>query len=239
MVLRLSLLAMLFIALVLVLVTQPASAQKQNPAADVEVLKDIVTGKGGEKAMHLTMYRLKAKQDKPMPAVVWIHGGGWMQGSYNDTQSRHLALAARGYVVASIEHRFSGEAVFPAAIEDCKLAVRPPARSCQGIQHRRGPRRHHRRLVGGPSRRAARHVWLDQGIGREGWLARPIEQSASRRGLCRHDRAHSLWVRQRQGHDDQIPRRPRHGQEGPGRVGQPAHARQQRFAPLPHHPWRQ
>ncbi len=124
MVLRLSLLAMLFIALVLVLVTQPASAQKQNPAADVEVLKDIVTGKGGEKAMHLTMYRLKAKQDKPMPAVVWIHGGGWMQGSYNDTQSRHLALAARGYVVASIEHRFSGEAVFPAAIEDCKLAVR-------------------------------------------------------------------------------------------------------------------
>jgi acetyl esterase/lipase len=56
--------------------------------------------------------------------VVWIHGGGWMQGSYNDTQSRHLALAARGYVVASIEHRFSGEAVFPAAIEDCKLAVR-------------------------------------------------------------------------------------------------------------------
>jgi acetyl esterase/lipase len=59
-----------------------------------------------------------------MPAVVWIHGGGWMQGSYNDTQSRHLALAARGYVVASIEHRFSGEAVFPAAIEDCKLAVR-------------------------------------------------------------------------------------------------------------------
>ena len=59
-----------------------------------------------------------------MPAVVWIHGGGWIQGSYNDTQSRHIALAARGYVVASIEHRFSGEAVFPAAIEDCKLAVR-------------------------------------------------------------------------------------------------------------------
>src|SRR5262245_14436208 len=121
MILRHALLAMLFLGLGLV--AQPASAQKKNPAADVEVLKDIVTGKGGNKPLHLTMYRPKAKQEKPMPAVVWIHGGGWMQGSYNDTQSRHVALAARGYVVASIEHRFSGEAVFPAAIEDCKLAV--------------------------------------------------------------------------------------------------------------------
>src|SRR3954451_5896236 len=122
MVIRLSLLAMLFMGLVLI--TEPAGAQKKNAAADIDVLKDIVTGKGGTKTLHLTMYRPKGKQDKPMPAVVWIHGGGWMQGSYNDTQSRHLALAARGYVVASIEHRFSGEAVFPAAIEDCKLAVR-------------------------------------------------------------------------------------------------------------------
>src|SRR4051794_11641643 len=113
MALRFSLLAMLL--MLLVLVTQPASAQKANPAGDAEALKDIVTGKGGNKTMHLTMYRPKAKQEKPMPAIVWIHGGGWMQGSYNDTQSRHLALVARGYVVASIEHRFSGEAVFPAA----------------------------------------------------------------------------------------------------------------------------
>jgi len=44
MVLRLSLLAMLFIGLVLV--AQPASAQKKNRAADIEILKDIVTGKG-------------------------------------------------------------------------------------------------------------------------------------------------------------------------------------------------
>ncbi len=65
------------------------------------------------------------------PAVVWIHGGGWAGGSpraalgpYPDWRVVLASLAARGYVVVGATYRFSGEAKFPAAIEDIKASVR-------------------------------------------------------------------------------------------------------------------
>jgi acetyl esterase/lipase len=65
------------------------------------------------------------------PAVVWIHGGGWAGGSpraalgpYPDWRVVLASLGARGYVVVGATYRFSGEAKFPAAIEDIKAGVR-------------------------------------------------------------------------------------------------------------------
>lgn len=56
------------------------------------------------------------------PLVLFIHGGGWRGGGRNgcrlDWVTRH------GYAVASIEYRFSQEALFPAQIHDCKGALR-------------------------------------------------------------------------------------------------------------------
>jgi acetyl esterase/lipase len=64
------------------------------------------------------------------PAIIWIHGGGWEIGdprsdwTYGDWTRVMAELAARGYVVAAVTYRFSGEAKFPAAIEDVKDAIR-------------------------------------------------------------------------------------------------------------------
>lgn len=57
---------------------------------------------------------------------VMIHGGGFILG---DSQSRQLRLMLRyfrdrGYACASINYRLADEAPFPAAIEDCKAAIR-------------------------------------------------------------------------------------------------------------------
>jgi acetyl esterase/lipase len=60
---------------------------------------------------------------KPTPAVLWVHGGGWERGAKNEN-SGALLLAAAGFVTASIDYRLSGEAPFPAALEDCKCAIR-------------------------------------------------------------------------------------------------------------------
>ncbi|WP_406695738.1 alpha/beta hydrolase [Singulisphaera sp. Ch08] len=57
-----------------------------------------------------------------LPLIVWIHGGGWRQGNKFPTGAANLAK--KGYVVASVEYRLSGEAQFPAQIEDCKAALR-------------------------------------------------------------------------------------------------------------------
>ena len=63
---------------------------------------------------------------EPRPAIVHIHGGGWYTGGKGGEQTFAMmkAFVDRGYVAVSIEYRLSDEAVFPAAVEDCKLAVR-------------------------------------------------------------------------------------------------------------------
>jgi len=58
----------------------------------------------------------------PMPAIIWIHGGSWESGDKFPSEVR--ALAQRGFLGVSINYRLSGEAAFPAAVEDCKSAVR-------------------------------------------------------------------------------------------------------------------
>lgn len=62
--------------------------------------------------------------------VVFIHGGAWRSrtsrdgGAFRDFPSVLASVAARGYVVASVNYRFYGEARFPAAIQDVALAIR-------------------------------------------------------------------------------------------------------------------
>jgi acetyl esterase/lipase len=61
----------------------------------------------------------------PFPLIVWIHGGGWVSGDKAlGAQSHQVRQTSRGYVVASVNYRLSGQAKFPAQIHDCKAAIR-------------------------------------------------------------------------------------------------------------------
>ena len=79
--------------------------------------------------LHLDLYR-QAGATALRPLVVFVHGGGWAHanpragGSFVDFPAVLANLAERGYVVASIEYRFSGEAPFPAQLEDLQAAIR-------------------------------------------------------------------------------------------------------------------
>lgn len=70
------------------------------------------------------------KDGKTYPVIVYIHGGGWMGGgprrsaAFQDWPKVLASIAAKGYVVASVGYRFSGEAPFPAAVKDVKSAIR-------------------------------------------------------------------------------------------------------------------
>jgi acetyl esterase/lipase len=83
----------------------------------------------GYRALTLDLYRPKA-DGEPKPLVVWVHGGGWNRGDARTSGAfadwpRVLAeLAGRGFVVASVNYRLSGEAKFPAQIQDVKAAIR-------------------------------------------------------------------------------------------------------------------
>jgi|WetSurMetagenome_2_1015567.scaffolds.fasta_scaffold15017_5 acetyl esterase/lipase len=106
--------------LVLLLVMAAASVPASQPASG-KVLKNLSYGKGDSKAQVLDLY-LPEKSDGPAPVIVFVHGGGWEGGSKDSCLGRDMT--ARGYALASVEYRFSKEAVMPAQIFDCKGAVR-------------------------------------------------------------------------------------------------------------------
>ncbi len=63
--------------------------------------------------------------DGPFPTIVFFHGGAFWGGAKNDFQCLYaLNGIFHGYAVASVEYRLADEAVFPAAVLDCKTAVR-------------------------------------------------------------------------------------------------------------------
>jgi acetyl esterase/lipase len=57
-----------------------------------------------------------------LPAIVYIHGGGFSGGEKPTNQT--VFFAKNGFVGIAVDYRLSGEAKFPAAIHDCKTAVR-------------------------------------------------------------------------------------------------------------------
>lgn len=76
----------------------------------------------GDDAQALDIYFPETAAEKPLPLLIWIHGGGWSGGS--KAGMPYLSQLPRGYVAASIEYRFSQKAVFPAQIQDCQAAIR-------------------------------------------------------------------------------------------------------------------
>lgn len=95
----------------------------QKTLASLDSKLDVTYARYGERTLEMDIYRPK-KAWGALPGVLCIHGGGWAKGNRTSHAKIAQALAARGYVAATISYRLSGEAPFPAAIHDCKAAVR-------------------------------------------------------------------------------------------------------------------
>ena len=61
----------------------------------------------------------------PFPTIVVIHGGGFMMGNATSGELADMFTGLdRGFAIASVNYRLSGEATFPAAVSDVRAAVR-------------------------------------------------------------------------------------------------------------------
>ncbi|MCK4966529.1 alpha/beta hydrolase [bacterium] len=90
---------------------------------NVKFIPDVVYGKGGDKDLKLDLF-LPENSKRSHIGIIFIHGGGWSNLSKEYLKEWGYYFANRGYVSVSIDYRLSDEAKFPAAIEDCKCAVR-------------------------------------------------------------------------------------------------------------------
>jgi acetyl esterase/lipase len=97
-----------------------------NPAVSMtDVVYRVLPG---YRPLHLDLYR-PVVQDTPRPLIVFVHGGAWANAnprvgaSYANFPDVLAYLVQRGYVVASVQYRFSREAPFPAPLDDLQTAV--------------------------------------------------------------------------------------------------------------------
>ncbi len=73
----------------------------------------------------LDIYVPKDRKADKLPGIVFVHGGGWMQGDKAEGAGRLMPFVRTGeYIGISIGYRLSGEATWPAPIHDCKAAIR-------------------------------------------------------------------------------------------------------------------
>ena len=100
-------------SLVLLLLMQPKVG---------EIVRDVEYARIGSQSLRLDVH-IPLGDQKRRPAIVGIHGGGWRGG--DKRRIRGLpAFVRAGFVVVSINYRLSQQAQYPAAVNDCRIAVR-------------------------------------------------------------------------------------------------------------------
>lgn len=104
---------------------QGQDKKKRWIPAGVKVTRDITfsTPDGIDgKPLLLDLYLPEKKTAASLPVVIWVHGGGWKNGSKDRCPAMYLAQ--HGFAVVSINYRLLDEAQWPAQIDDCYAAVR-------------------------------------------------------------------------------------------------------------------
>lgn len=94
----------------------------------VEMIPDVVYTRipatpYGDRSLHVDVFR-PTERHEPLPAVLFIHGGGWSSGDKSLQHGLAAAIASAGYVTMAVEYRLTPEARYPAGLHDIKTAVR-------------------------------------------------------------------------------------------------------------------
>jgi acetyl esterase len=96
-----------------------ASGGEPEPVCEVADLQ--IPGPGGQ--LPLRLYR--PAHERPLPALVYFFGGGWVLGTIDTADGVCRSLAnSSGALVVVVGYRLAPEHPFPAAIDDCYATVR-------------------------------------------------------------------------------------------------------------------
>ncbi|MHB8767267.1 MAG: alpha/beta hydrolase [Deferrisomatales bacterium] len=91
-------------------------------AGRVAVEPDRVYGAGGGRALRCDLYHPPGGGSS-RPAALLLHGGGWAEGDKGQLGGYGVQLARRGVVAVACEYRLSGEAPWPAQLDDVVAAL--------------------------------------------------------------------------------------------------------------------
>jgi len=116
---------------VVVLLALIASAAAQTPPnvqstvalfQNVRTVANVVYLRANGWEGKLDVYAQRTQTSTPV--VIYIHGGGWVRGTKDGSVLSALPYLAMGYSVVNVEYRLADVSLAPAAIEDCRCALR-------------------------------------------------------------------------------------------------------------------
>src|SRR5215213_6431870 len=119
----LSLLSGMFVCLAFGTVFPIAATRAEDAPADVIFESGIEFANPDGQHLQLNIAR-PTTGTGPFPAVVCIHGGGFRAGKRESYDKLCQTLATHGYVALTVTYRLAPQYQFPAAVHDCKAAVR-------------------------------------------------------------------------------------------------------------------
>lgn len=95
----------------------------RKKSGDVTIRENEVFGTTGGRDLSCDVF-LPAGDGNNRAGILLIHGGSWMHGDKSQLSAYGVQLARYGFVTVCCEYRLSGEAPWPAQIQDCKAALR-------------------------------------------------------------------------------------------------------------------
>lgn len=113
-----------------------SAGQQMQPAADHNRVPDR-RGPGrprinpdhenvsyGEHERHVfDVYQAQSRDKKPLPSMIWIHGGGFRRGDKNEGSLFSRFFIQNGIHYVTLNYRLSQQATAPACFEDCARAL--------------------------------------------------------------------------------------------------------------------
>lgn len=94
-----------------------------DPPDSVLWEEGVVYSTPAGESLAMNIARPKVQNDL-LPAVICIHGGGFRAGKRESYDALCVKLAEQGFVAATVTYRLAPKHPFPAAVHDCKAAVR-------------------------------------------------------------------------------------------------------------------
>ena len=95
----------------------------ETAGSEFEVLPNITYTTANNTELKLDLY-LPRERRAPVPVVMFIHGGGWVEGRKEIDTLNLLPYLALKFAVVNVQYRLGRNSLAPAAVEDCRCALR-------------------------------------------------------------------------------------------------------------------
>ena len=92
-------------------------------SGEYDIFPNIIYSTASNTDLKLDLYQPKDRS-KPLPVLVLFHGGGWVAGQKERNTFQLLPYLSMGWAVVNVEYRMARNALAPAAVEDCRCALR-------------------------------------------------------------------------------------------------------------------